>query len=278
MTEEQIKEAKAQKKMAEDHKKIAERATNVTEKDTPKPIEYVGQPWINKSRPIVLITETEDSEARIEEVTSGQAFVGKTVMKQFEAELFCGQVVTAIKKRGRYLYHVVYEDGDEEDLNDLELQEALELYKIETDKTFKASVTHETNDECENEYEKSGGETEGSEYNLSEDDQKKPKQKRRTTRNKQIKEKAKNGGKQNQKEEDDTNGKQPVIIDVDALFQSSSKKSVTAKTMASMTEVEKKEIIGTAWKSLLKQAKKGFRAEAMKVCSCVVCCFVPTTV
>jgi hypothetical protein len=66
--------------------------------------------------------------ARKEEVTSGQSNVGKTVMKQFEAGLFCGQVVTAIKKRGRFLYHVLYEDGDEEDFNDQELQDALELH------------------------------------------------------------------------------------------------------------------------------------------------------
>ncbi len=50
------------------------------------------------------------------------------------------------------------------------------------------------------------------------------------------------------------------------------KKSVTAKTMESMTEVEKKGIIRNAGKSLLKQAKKGFQAETMKVCSCVLCC------
>jgi hypothetical protein len=115
--------------------------------------------------------------ARKEEVTSGQSNVGKTVMKQFEAGLYCGQVVTAIKKRGRFLYHVLYEDGDGEDFNDQELQDALELHKIETDKTLKASVTHETNDDSENDYEKSGGETEGSEYNLSEDDETKQKQK-----------------------------------------------------------------------------------------------------
>jgi hypothetical protein len=42
--------------------------------------------------------------------------------------------------------------------------------------------------------------------------------------------------------------------------------------MESMTEVKKNGIIGDAGKSLLKQAKKGFRAEAMKVCSCDLCC------
>ena len=143
-------------------------------------------------------------------------------MKQFEAGIFCGQVVTAEKKRGRFLYHVVYEDGDEDDLNDHEFEEGYELSN--SYKTFKASATHETKDDTENEDGNSGGETEGSEYDVSEDDDAKQNKKRRTTRNKQIKEKAKNGGKQNQKEEDATNGKKPVIIDVDALLQSSSKK------------------------------------------------------
>ena len=63
-------------------------------------------------------------------------------MKQFAEGLFKGQVMTATKKRGRYLYHVVYEDGDEEDLNDQEFIEAyqtlvnevrLELNQIKLD-------------------------------------------------------------------------------------------------------------------------------------------------
>ncbi len=53
--------------------------------------------------------------------------------KEFAEGLFHGQVTTA-KKRGRYLYHVVYEDGgDEEDLNDQEFSEAYELFKMQKD-------------------------------------------------------------------------------------------------------------------------------------------------
>ncbi len=148
-------------KMTEEQMKMVQNAKKITETEAPEPIVYVGQPWKDKTRPMVLITETEETErqtsdneednipvsqilVRKEKVTSGESSVGKTVMKQFEAGLFCGQVVTAVKKRGKYLYHLVYEDGDEEDMNDQEFQEAYELYKIEADTTCKASVTNET--------------------------------------------------------------------------------------------------------------------------------------
>jgi hypothetical protein len=60
MTEEQIKMAAEQKKMADEQKKMAEEQKKMA--DEPKPIEYVGHPWKDKSRPIVLITETEETE------------------------------------------------------------------------------------------------------------------------------------------------------------------------------------------------------------------------
>jgi hypothetical protein len=49
-------------KMTEEQKKMVENAKTTTETETPKPIEYVGQPWKDKTRPIVLITETEETE------------------------------------------------------------------------------------------------------------------------------------------------------------------------------------------------------------------------
>jgi hypothetical protein len=191
---------------------MADNAKTTTVPKIPKPIEYVGDFWKDETRPIVLITETEETErqtsdteednipviqtlVRKEKEISGESSVGKTVMKQFEAGLFSGQVVTATKNRGRFLYHVVYEDGDEEDMDDQEFKDAYELYKIETNKPLKANGRIATKDESENENDKNGGETEGSEYNVSEDDDKKQKRKkRRTRRDKQIKEKAKKGG------------------------------------------------------------------------------------
>jgi hypothetical protein len=131
MTEEQIQMAEEQKKMAEEQKRIAEEqkkladiatkpkktrtivliteteekemqaSDNEEELQRPKPIEYVGEPWRDKSGLLGLIPETEETArqasddeddnipvsqilARKEEVTSGQSYVGKTVMKQFD--------------------------------------------------------------------------------------------------------------------------------------------------------------------------------------------------
>jgi hypothetical protein len=191
-------------------------------------------------------------------------------MKQFDAGLFCGEVVSVTKNRGRFLYHVVYEDGDEEDMNDQEYREAYELNKIQTNKALKVSLTSMANEDSENDDDKSGGETEGSEYNGSEDGATSPQKKRkRTKRDQYIKEKAKKVEKKNTKEEDAINGKKPVIIDVDALLKTTSKTSVTAKTMDAMTANEKNAMLGSAEKKLMKEAKKGFRQEAMKV-HCVV--------
>ncbi len=112
------------------------------------------------------IQKKKDTTVTIEEVPTGETCVGKTVMKQFAEGLFKGQVMTATKKRGRYLYHVVYEDGDEEDLNDLEFIEAYELFYKAGNKTYEA-VCH---DDSANDNDKSGGETEGSAYDMSEDE------------------------------------------------------------------------------------------------------------
>ncbi len=55
------------------------------------------------------------------------------------------------------------------------------------------------------------------------------------------------------------------VIDVEALLHSGAKNSVTNKTIKAMTPKEKTEILDTAGKSLLVQAKKGMRVQAMKV-------------
>ncbi len=133
--------------------------------------------------------------------------MGKNVMKQFAEGLFKGQVMTATKKRGRYLYHVVYEDGDEEDLNDQEFIEAYELFYKAGNKTYEAVEKHT----CHND--KSGGETEGSEYDMSEDESvKRKRQKRRKTHNKPLKEKETNGGEKTSKEEDTTKTRKKKLL------------------------------------------------------------------
>jgi hypothetical protein len=50
--------------------------------------------------------------------------VGQTVAKQFQTGLFIGKVERIEKKRGRCLYFIVYEDGDCEDLDEVEYEDA----------------------------------------------------------------------------------------------------------------------------------------------------------
>ncbi len=101
-----------------------------------------------------------------------------------------GEVTTACKMRGRFLYHVVYEDGDEEDLNDQEFRAAYELFNQSANEAVETIVEHNHQDDSDNDNDKSGGETEGSEYDMSEDEAEKRKRKKRRTKcNKSSKEK-----------------------------------------------------------------------------------------
>ncbi len=76
--------------------------------------------------------------------------------------MFKGTVMSATKLRGRYLYLVVYEDGDSEEMDDKELREGREMYNRQTETTFQSSSSNERQDNVESDNERSGGETEGS--------------------------------------------------------------------------------------------------------------------
>ncbi len=52
-----------------------------------------------------------------------------------------------MKKRGRFLYHVVYEDCDEKDLNDQEFSEAYELFNKSGNEAVKAIVEQNDQDD-----------------------------------------------------------------------------------------------------------------------------------
>jgi hypothetical protein len=135
--------------------------------------------------------------------------------------------------------------------------------------TYEAVEEQSCHDDSDNDNDKSGGETEGSEYDMSEDESEDTKRKKRRKRhNKPLKEKDTNGGEKIIKRggyNQNTKNKKASAIDVEALLKSGNKNSVTNRTMAAMTSDEQTKIIGTAEKSLLKQAKKGLRVEAMKV-------------
>jgi hypothetical protein len=174
-----------------------------TKADKPQPIEYVGEAWKEKFYPFVFITETEDQVSEtvedttvvIDEVPSGETCVGKTILKEFGEGLFKGKVTTAMKMRGQFLYHVVYYDGDEENLNDQEFREAYDLFNKSGNEAVKTIIEHNYQDDSDNDNDKSGGEAEGSEYDMSEDEAgNRKRKKRRTKHNKSSKEKAKNVG------------------------------------------------------------------------------------
>ncbi len=79
--------------------------------------------------------------------------------------------MSATKLRGRHLYHVVYEDGDSEDMNDKELLKGHEMYNRQTAKTFQTSASFDKEDEVGSENDKSGGDTEGSSYGDSDEEE-----------------------------------------------------------------------------------------------------------
>jgi hypothetical protein len=54
--------------------------------------------------------------------------IGRKVAKQFEDGVYKGEVISTTGKRGRFLYKILYEDGDGEDLNEKEFKKACMLY------------------------------------------------------------------------------------------------------------------------------------------------------
>ncbi len=130
------------------------------------------------------------------------AYIGKSIMKQFDAGLFQGTVMTATKMRGKFLYHIEYEDGDSEDFNENEISEAYELFTL----SLKSKEVKDQNDiDIDEDCSHSGGETEGSEYGAqsNEDDLKKARKKRRTSLQNKQKEKGTLKGRNKSKKEED---------------------------------------------------------------------------
>jgi hypothetical protein len=165
--------------------------------------------WKDMSNTFVLITETEEqkdsdneednipfsrlqemktltakttsaSTAQVPKLQFGESCVGHLILKQFQTGVFKGTVMTVTKLGGRYLYHVVYEDGDSEDMNDKELLEGHEMYNSQTNETFQTSDSLQNDKEVNSESDKSGGETEGSVYEDSDEEEKQNRKKSKT--------------------------------------------------------------------------------------------------
>jgi hypothetical protein len=159
--------------------------------------------------PIETAATLKGNTVDIEEIPTGEACVGKVIMKRFDQGLFKGTIMTARKNRGRFLYHVVYEHGDSEDLNEKECSEAYGLFTRQLQEKGTTSTMIEAldneDDDSDKELDKSGEETGGSEYDVSEEDEVERRKKKRRTMLviKKTKEKAlRNGGPNNQKEAD----------------------------------------------------------------------------
>ncbi len=207
------------------------------------------------------------------EATVIEAFVTETliepvkVAKQFEAGLFIGKITAVNIKRGKKLYTVLYEDGDGEDMNDREYKEARSLYEQTKGASSTIVVTQTELEETEEDPLHSGGETEGSEFAPSDDEEGKNRRKtKRQQRKSPEKEKEKTKRRKTIKEVETKGRKQKNPgIDVEAILQSGSKDNITNKTVALMTDEEAASLTTTAGKAILQQAKKGLRVQAFKV-------------
>jgi hypothetical protein len=105
----------------------------------------------------------------------GEKAVGKTVAKLFDGVEFRGTVDRFRTERKRYVYHVIYTDGDEEELSQVELRDGYVLglsaeitaqwqtYKLGKKDTSGEEVTQDSEDE--------GSDVEGSTYDTSSEDE-----------------------------------------------------------------------------------------------------------
>ena len=105
----------------------------------------------------------------------GELAVGKTIAKIFDGVEFRGIVDRFRTERKRFVYHVTYTDGDEEELSQVELRDGYVLglsadieaqwktYKLGNKDTLGEEVTQESEDE--------GSDVEGSTYDTSSEDE-----------------------------------------------------------------------------------------------------------
>jgi hypothetical protein len=213
-----------------------------------------------------ILAMKTSKKTQVPMLQTGEACIGHMILKKFETGLFKGTVTSATKQRGRFMYHVLYDDGDSEDMNDKELLEGHDMYNRQTETTFQTSTSFESDEDAASDHEKSGIETEGSDYQDSYvEEQNKRNKKRKLAGGKpkvQLKSRSK---KTKEKKETPKRTRKPAVIDVEAILLSGAKNSVTTKTIEALTPEEKKELMGNAGKSLLTQAKKGMRVQAMTV-------------
>jgi hypothetical protein len=124
---------------------------------------------------VTLLQEQSVTSTRLRELQDykegpiGKRAIGKTVAKMFESIEYKGMVDKFRQVRQRYYYHIVYDDGDEEEMTQIELRDAYLLAntdKIQTE--WEALQLQEANEKDVQSEESSKGDTdsgsEGSEY------------------------------------------------------------------------------------------------------------------
>jgi hypothetical protein len=113
----------------------------------------------------------------------GEKAVGKTVAKMFDGVEFRGIVDRFRTERKRFVYHVTYSDGDEEEFSQVELRDGYvlglsgeieaqwQMYKLGNKETSGEEVAQDSEDE--------GSDVEGSTYDTSSEDEVIPNNKKR---------------------------------------------------------------------------------------------------
>jgi hypothetical protein len=116
----------------------------------------------------------------------GELAVGKPVAKMFDGVEFRGIVDRFRTERKRFVYHVTYTDGDEEELSQVELRDGYVLglsAEIEAQwQTYKLGNKDTSGEEVTQDSEDEGSDVEGSTYDTSSEDEVLPNKKKKNSK------------------------------------------------------------------------------------------------
>jgi hypothetical protein len=116
----------------------------------------------------------------------GELAVGKTIAKMFDGVEFRGIVDRFRTERKRFVYHVTYTDGDEEELSQVELRDGYVLglsAEIEAQwQTYKLGNKDASGEEVTQDSEDEGSDVEGSTYDTSSEDEVLPNKKKKNSK------------------------------------------------------------------------------------------------
>jgi hypothetical protein len=147
-----------------------------------------SRPVAKSLRPRLETSLTQEQIKDCQEEPKGEKAIGVTVAKTFDAVEFRGVIDKFRGERGRYIYHVTYTDGDEEELSQKELRDGFLLAlapQIEAEwAKFKKMKKGKTTDYSSDSSARDDSDGEGSLYDKDSDEDeldKRKKKKRRET-------------------------------------------------------------------------------------------------